>query len=194
MNTTVKVFIVLFAATLGAIATHIDAIFIAPWAFFYLDSFLLDRLTERKQKANPDHNPYLIYMVEKDMYDILNSTISFYSDDTSRRAIDEVTGAPVYCTIDGKRDAVARLLPESVFLERGELYDDFNDAVVTGAVDGQVVARVVRKYHPRIPSEFWVDLQSFHDNNENWNKIGITKAGIENSELIKTKISNRVYF
>lgn len=117
------------------------------------------------------------------MLEILEETVAYYSEDTSRRAI-TTNGACKYIMFLAntvKMCAVGRCLADPNSLNNEDAFTD------------QWGHAIFRPEYSEAPMFFWVDLQSLHDDSDCWNFNGLTKLGHNTVEAIKNKIAAGLY-
>lgn len=111
---------------------------------------------------------------------ILDDTVEYYSEDTSRRCFEPGYGC--FYRSEGKKCAIGRFIPdENYSLEMEE----------EGATT--IISRFHNCLPPEIeelPSKFLGNLQFFHDNAFNWGEEGLTGQGKESVEFLKKEIDN----
>lgn len=119
--------------------------------------------------------------------EIINDTVNYYSADPSQRAVIYYAAGGSTCeyaTHDGKRCAVGRYLLNPKCMPIG----DIETLVESGDVsDLDILLQENVRSHS---SEFWNDLQSFHDENDNWNENGLTSIGREIYKLLLIRYGN----
>jgi hypothetical protein len=128
--------------------------------------------------------------------ELLEDTVKYYSEDTSRRAVVKLkSGATecMYTTDDGQHCAVGRWLQPS-YQNTGWTDNDkcSADDLLNGCnvndyryeADDLFVEGV-----RHIPAWFWMDLQQLHDNNVFWDKDGLTEAGVEKVDELREDIT-----
>lgn len=126
--------------------------------------------------------------------EIIDETVAFYSEDTSRRAtnIELIGGISFprckYLTEDGRMCAVGRcLIPDGKIRNYGNDYS-YEIAMCTS---GQItnLEEILKPEYRGHDIGFWRDLQNFHDDNENafWNEDGITEIGLNFVESLHLK-------
>lgn len=108
------------------------------------------------------------------MLEVLNETVEYYSEDTSRRAVVRVGSSRTceYLTSDGRMCAVGRCIidPENV-----PSVGDGNNTFYFGVKD-----RITFKpEYQGLPDDFWAELQELHDSESCWDESGITSYGKE---------------
>lgn len=111
--------------------------------------------------------------------EILEETVAFYSEDTSRRAYTKNVGCE-YNTSDGRHCAVGRCFNENI----QALGDDYsgNQVGIDAILDFDSLLQDKYKGHN---IEFWSYLQLLHDIDDNWDKKGLTKIGLDEVENLK---------
>ena len=125
--------------------------------------------------------------------DIIDETVAFYSEDPSRRAVDEEENACYYQAQDGRRCAFGRLMKEEYFKD-----DALNGTTISHLVNS---TNGVRTHNDLLPDKykgfslaFWRELQMLHDSALYWDEDGLTKEGKRKvssmrAELKKGKLS-----
>lgn len=104
---------------------------------------------------------------------LLNETCAFYAADISRRAID--VGGYAYCTHDGRRCAIGRLIDKP----------DNEVRALWGGLHIGIVS-IMKEPYRYFNLEFLRVLQNLHDNHHYWDNNGLTKSGKLAYERIKT--------
>lgn len=101
----------------------------------------------------------------KTKLEIIEETVNYYSEDTSRRAFNG-SGCE-YLMEDGRNCAVGRCFTEDGLSNFGNCRTCF---------DYDMIPYLKEEY--RIDDyDFWCDLQELHDTNAFWNDNGLTKGG-----------------
>lgn len=112
--------------------------------------------------------------------EIINETVEFYSQDVTRRSLDN--GICLYAGPEGKKCAYARCWREGVYKPEYEGITAINpklprpDELVEERYKGQFVS-------------FWRDLQFFHDSVDNWDGNVLTVHGKKYVETLLKKYS-----
>lgn len=103
--------------------------------------------------------------IEEHRLEFLNETIQYYSEDTSRRAINEKSNRCRYRTSDGRKCAVGRHIPDDKYNINIESYP-------------------IREVMERLPIEiqelgdkFLLKMQGLHDYVPYWDHNGLTEMG-----------------
>ena len=113
--------------------------------------------------------------MRKTAKEIVEETVQYYGQDpVAKRAMStQERGKCCYLTSDGRMCAVGRCLrsPEHY------LYDSESVAFICSG-DNQVLDDMLKPEYRGHPISFWQSLQELHDLNQNWDKQGITQAGI----------------
>jgi hypothetical protein len=116
------------------------------------------------------------------MRKVLNDTVAFYSKNTNRRATSR-GGCLYYDKDHNNKCAIGRLLNDTdmKFLKATEQLsntsiDDIFDDLTT-------------KKLKELPMNFLMDLQGFHDEDDNWDEKGITLQGKDIINQIKHSIN-----
>lgn len=107
---------------------------------------------------------------------LLNETVQYYSEDTSRRAI--VRGACTYKTHDGRMCAVGRCLKENIID-----YDKHNSLNFSSLLQ-YYEEEIFKEEYVGFDEGFWLRLQELHDESKYWGENCLSPKG----ELIIKKI------
>lgn len=118
--------------------------------------------------------------------EILNETISFYSEDTNRRAID-INGTCMYNTIDNKHCAVGRCLTEDIQSKGIDFI--YNTSGVYKLNEEFILDNILQPQYKGHESSFWSKLQNLHDEPKHWNENGLTSSGKIFVERIKKEFN-----
>ncbi len=122
--------------------------------------------------------------LQKQMLDILNDTVKYYSKDPiGRRA--KQNGACVYVSKSGKKCAVGRQLNQK---DLGYLKRNTRLSSCLDNIWESLHSRKVKS----LPKDFWERLQRLHDASYNWDKTSISKEGKEMVKNIKTWIKSTI--
>ncbi len=113
---------------------------------------------------------------KEDYIMLLEETVKFYSEDTTRRSMDS-TGDCKYFGPDGKKCAVGR------WIDPNKYNSDFEGHTIKSSVMDALVEEK-RGYS----FLFWNRLQILHDAEENWDENGLTEVGKENLKKIYLQI------
>jgi hypothetical protein len=110
--------------------------------------------------------------------EIISETVEFYSADTSRRSF-VMKGSTTQCVYnagDDRHCAVGRCMTEELKSQGVDLEN--NSEPLEGVMENysEVDELLEQKYHGH-SLKFWRDLQSFHDQNDNWDKKGVSIYG-----------------
>ena len=111
--------------------------------------------------------------------EIIDETVAFYSEDPSRRAFKN--GNCIYQATNGNKCAIGRCMNEAGLQQFG----NSNDSVDSLGLDEPLDTFLQEQYHGQ-NSNFWGELQTFHDMPRNWNSSGITTQGIQEAQNLKT--------
>jgi hypothetical protein len=110
--------------------------------------------------------------------EIISETVEFYSADTSRRSFVFNYGSTscMYNSGDGRHCAVGRCMTEELKSQGVDLKN--NNTALEEVIENysEVDELLEQKYHGH-PLKFWIDLQNFHDQNDNWDKKGVSIHG-----------------
>lgn len=123
--------------------------------------------------------------LQKRMTDVLNDTVKFYSEDTSRRALNGevcVYFMEGYDGCDDKSCGVGRYLKPEYRTEEFSANTDTVDLWSPPSFKKYLLDEV-----SDLPKAFWEDIQTFHDTNGHW----VNKLILKNSIIhIKKSIDN----
>ena len=118
--------------------------------------------------------------------EIIEETIQYYSEDTSRRALEE--GGCQYTTEDGNHCAVGRCLEEEYQTT------DFEYNQTKGVIQlvdyYQTMDNILREEYRGHPTDLWERLQRLHDGDFNWDEDGLTGIGIAAANRILEDYKN----
>ena len=105
--------------------------------------------------------------------ELLKETVVFYSEDVTRRGIDSATGECVYLDeVSGNQCAVGRCIDHN--FRKGEEGDI--DCILDN-LQLEMKDLLLPKYNHLTNLEFWVLLQTLHDDKSYWNSRGLTDLG-----------------
>jgi len=127
---------------------------------------------------------------KEDYHKLLDETVAYYSEDTSRRA-SSLRGECQYITDDGRMCAVGRCLqnPNEVDLASGSFMS-------TGYISESIVfdACVFKEGYEGFDKYFWRRLQSIHDSMISWKKKkGMKRAGLKLVDALKKDIDKGMF-
>jgi hypothetical protein len=108
----------------------------------------------------------------KTKVEIINETVQYYSEDTSRRGFNSEHGYQ-YLTPTGKMCAVGRCLLDPNKGYAGTVYG-FRLLSNHGHIPIDPELKPEYRGHE---IDFWCELQALHDNSEYWNSYGLSQAG-----------------
>ena len=132
-----------------------------------------------------------------DKTEIIEETVAYYSEDTSRRSIE--TGGGCFYNYNGKMCAVGRcLIPEM----NPEYNDNGGDCLVFSfdmlSRGGGLERELIRDKDSLFKEEyrgheegFWMDLQELHDKPIYWDENGLTIQGQEFVDKLKQKYESK---
>ena len=113
--------------------------------------------------------------------ELIEETVSYYSEDTSRRGLDE-TNQCVYKTDQGQMCAVGRCLKEDVNV------NSFNyDSDVDNLFKEYDFPNIIKPEYSKITQELWGSLQMLHDQQHNWEVNSLSVIGKERVAMLKKK-------
>jgi hypothetical protein len=130
---------------------------------------------------------------KQEYIDLLEETVQYYSEDTSRRGKDDRFFMCVYITDNGQKCAVGRCMIEEYaeeFSNEGDVYE-LEDEVRT--TYGEKLDSVMQDEYKGYSTEFWSALQSLHDSEKFWDDEGLTEKGEERVEEILNCIEQKRY-
>ena len=106
----------------------------------------------------------------------LEDTIAFYSEDVGRRA--KGTNTCKYKTLDGRKCAIGRWIPESLYFPGLEGKDLISNDLVFGILPGEI---------KELGRNFLNDIQHLHDLDRFWTPFGLSTGGQLRVKYIKEK-------
>jgi len=112
--------------------------------------------------------------------EILNETIKYYGEDTSRRSLDGNGKSCKYIGPSNKRCAFSRCVKNEHIAELGD-YEGRGASTLLKELGEDILKDEYQGHDP----SFWMDLQDLHDFGEHWNrnrKYGLTEEGIHEVE------------
>lgn len=112
--------------------------------------------------------------IEQKRLDFLNETVSYYSEDISRRSISNSFSCE-YLTDDGKMCAIGRHIPKN----------KYNKSIENLTVNSDEVFSLLPKRIKNLGQFFLCHIQTLHDSDECWDENGITETGYEKINNIK---------
>lgn len=131
--------------------------------------------------------------------ELLENTVKYYSEDTSRRAVVKCKGGATECmytTDKGNHCAVGRWLQDNYkttdwYQNTGCSADDLLNGYTDGSYESvqYEVDDLFIEGVRHIPAWFWMDLQQLHDNDAFWDKDGLTEAGVEKVDELREDIT-----
>lgn len=118
------------------------------------------------------------------MVQIIDETIKFYGDDTTRRSKrgngDKVgDNVCAYNGADGKHCAVGRCLTKEALKLNPDRHDDTNVGSVWSTIE--LLDHDLQPQYRGHSIQFWESLQGLHDGDANWNARGMTDIGRRNA-------------
>lgn len=122
----------------------------------------------------------------KEIRDLINETVKYYSEDTRRRAVQDFGGCAYYLNEgeDVKCCAVGRCLikPQD---KDSKLSKTIGDTDVESLLE-VYSQRIFKKDYRNFPTTVWMELQDLHDSCRYWDaRQGLTPSGIDRvSELL----------
>ena len=122
----------------------------------------------------------------------LKDTVDFFSEDTNRRAVIQVTLAGFglvthpsckYRTSDGRKCAIGLHIPDKKYVSDIEGDTAYSERVLN----------VLPKSIQKLGKHFLTAVQQLHDNHDYWNESGLTKDGLFTLNEIETRIESNYY-
>lgn len=117
----------------------------------------------------------------KTKLEIIEETVAFYSEDTSRRAYKE--GRCFYRDEKGCNCAVGRLINT----EHPKVEEVFKSTAYSFVLFCNYGFDILKEEYQITDDEFWFDLQMLHDDNSHWDKKGLTERGLTFANKLKEK-------
>ena len=118
----------------------------------------------------------------KTYLDVLNETITFYSEDVNRRSINDTDNC-MYNGPDGKQCAIGRVC--------NDIPEKFEDKLCDTIFD-QLGFNILKPEYNHLKNyKFWLDLQAFHDDEDNWDEDGLSLIGYGHYEKLKNEYKNK---
>lgn len=129
--------------------------------------------------------------------EVLEDTVKFYSEDTSRRALDE-NGSCLYTNKENNHCGVGRCLTDKALKVLGDstigvrylLYVEQDGLLESLRGLSPGLHNLKEEYRHLSDRRFWNAIQQFHDNSDYWNIEGLTEKGQNKVEIIKEQIKN----
>ena len=104
--------------------------------------------------------------VEQLRKEFLDETVAFYSEDVSRRAVEDDNVTCRY-RIDEKKCAIGRHIPDEIY----------HNSIEGGGIESLLVRECLPKEIIDLGISFLNHVQALHDNNFNWNEHGLSDSG-----------------
>ena len=115
--------------------------------------------------------------------DIIQETLEYYSQDPSRRALDD-DGGCYYLSPSGRRCAIGRCLSEKA-KANVDINNYFNGVVKLANNFGKAdIDNLLAPEYRGHDVDFWHSLQGLHDRPCNWTSRGLSRSGVETVEKI----------
>lgn len=125
---------------------------------------------------------------KEDYRKLLKETADFYSEDVSRRALNEMGRCRYLVPENGNMCAFGRCMIDPENVSEGESVTQFGLNPKGPSMD-EVLKDEYKGYH----LEFWRDLQRLHDDDSNWDENGLTRVGADFVLKIYTNIDRGDY-
>ena len=121
-------------------------------------------------------------MNKEQLYQTLNETISFYSDDPEKlRGVGSDGECKYFCDDSGNRCAIGRLMTVD---EAKKAQREGESQGVSFLYNTKILPEALMEY----PSWFLSHLQVLHDSNDYWNSDGLSEEG----EAARDRIINNI--
>lgn len=117
---------------------------------------------------------------QKTRAEIIEETYDYYVPDPSKRGLNKHGGCE-YLTNDGKMCAVGRCMLNP------EKHSTPKRKISTPICDIEDIDSELKLDYRGHHTDFWEDLQNWHDGQSNWNKFGVTKKGQKKFDELKEK-------
>lgn len=116
---------------------------------------------------------------------IIRETAQYYAEDTTRRAKNDYGGCQ-YFTDQGQMCAVGRCFRNPAEVQARVFAKSLDNGSIVGLMNKRVVTEddFAPEYRGH-ETEFWADLQDFHDSNTFWTDQGLSEAGMKNFAFLK---------
>ncbi len=113
--------------------------------------------------------------------EFLDETVAFYSEDTSRRALQN--RACKYRTDDGKKCAIGRVIPDELYTPA---IDALKNSSVYYIIDNPNLCYIIPLSIRELGANFLFKVQRFHDMDHYWGPVsGLTSDGLNEYNAIK---------
>ena len=126
---------------------------------------------------------------------IINETFEYYTEKVGRRAIQGDRDTCMYNGQWGEHCAIGRCLLPAYQDQGMDLLG--NDGSISGLVESNELASLDNMLQPQYRGQhpqFWDKLQSFHDNDYNWDtEDKVTSRGIKHIDDMKVMIESNGY-
>jgi hypothetical protein len=121
--------------------------------------------------------------------EIINETVNFYSEDTSRRS--KNLGKCMYNSGDGRHCAIGRcFLPE--YREQSSNFEGNSLGVEELSFNYDGLDKLLLNEYRGHSTRFWVDLQWIHDNDAFWGEHGLTDKGKDKVQELKERYPDTI--
>lgn len=126
---------------------------------------------------------------KQDYLNLLDETVKYYSEDTSRRGINKKINSGNFCmyhTPEGNMCAVGRctIKPKAV-------QERWGDLPVFMVIGKYKFNASLKPEYRGFESWIWKHLQDFHDDKLNWGPSGLTKGGEVHLKTLKRLINRK---
>ena len=135
---------------------------------------------------------------KKSYYKLLQETIDFYSEDTSKRGMNDgenESGNEARCAylspISGNMCAVGRCMTEELVQKAGISNHDVDGLI--SELEVKDVDELLKPKYRGFNRLIWLYMQSLHDCNGNWDDSGLTEEGECAVADIKVKINDIIF-
>ena len=122
---------------------------------------------------------------KQDYINLLDETVNYYAEDSSRRATDDLDGCQ-YLTEEGSMCAVGRCINQDMMD-----YKQYNNGISVDTLIGKLTDNVFKEEYQGYDIKFWALLQNLHDDGCNWNENGLTEDSKYDILLTKKYIDEK---
>ena len=125
--------------------------------------------------------------------ELIQETVAYYSaDPVGRRAILSINEVPEkaplcqYQTLDNRKCAVGRCMldNDNLYMLSGSIDDAYWRDEYGDRKENAKWQTLIKPEYEDIPNDLWVQLQQFHDTNDNWDEEGLSERGMRVTERL----------
>jgi hypothetical protein len=114
-------------------------------------------------------------IIEERRLKFIETELGYYIEDPSRRSVDKDGGCYYRHPDDGRPCLIGKQISDS----------DYADDIEYCGIGGSQVGTKLSKEVQELGEWFLVDLQNFHDTEENWTITGLSVDGVEELNRVK---------